>query len=275
MVLARKGREWGNTAVGVLAVLVMLFPVFWAVVSSLETPQQIFQVPPYLLPPTPSLAAYDEAFHVLGHYFVNSVIISVGTLLLSLLLAAPAAYALAHLRLRVTVLVVLLLLITQMFPAVMLATPLFLIYNHFGLVNSYLGLILADTMGAMPFVILVLRAYLLGVPFELTEAALVDGTGYLGAFRRVILPVATPGLVTAGLFAFLGAWNEFTFGLTLTTNSNIQPLTLGLYTFVTQHTTDWTGLMAGAVLTSLPAAIILVAAQRFITAGLTSGALKG
>lgn len=93
--------------------------------------------------------------------------------------------------------------------------------------------------------------------------------------RRVILPVATPGLVTAAIFAFLGAWNEFTYGLTLTTSSNIQPLTLGLYTFVTQHTTDWTGLMAGSVLTSLPPTIILVVAQRFITAGLTSGALKG
>jgi len=200
----------------------------------------------------------------------------VGTVVLALLLGAPAAYAMAHLRLRVaTVLMVLLLLMTQMFPEIMLATPLFVLFNRLGLVNTYPGLILADATGAVPFVTLVLRAYLIGVPHELTEAALVDGAGLFGAFWRVILPVAVPGIITAALFVFMGAWGDFTFGLTLTTNTSVQPVALGLYNFIGLHTTAWNDLMAGAVLTALPTTALLIVAQRYISGGLTLGALKG
>jgi multiple sugar transport system permease protein len=124
-------------------------------------------------------------------------------------------------------------------------------------------------------VILVLRAYLLTVPYELTEAGMVDGASLFGAFFRVILPVAVPGLVTAGLFAFLFAWGDFTFGLTLTTGTTVQPVTVGLYLFVGEFSTNWNDLMAGAVLTALPAIVLLLTAQRFITAGITAGAVKG
>jgi multiple sugar transport system permease protein len=269
------GKDTRKAALGVVVLAVLLFPIYWLIVSSLETSRQIYSTPPFLLPPTPTLASYATAFSTLGHYLVNSLIISAGTVLLSLALGAPAAYGMAHLRLRVTVILVLCMLVAQMFPTVMLATPLFLIFNRIGLVNSYLGLILANTTVALPFVILVLRAFLLTVPYELTEAALVDGTGFFGAFWRVILPVAASGLATAALFAFLFAWGDFTYGLTLTTSTDVQPVTLGLYAFVTLYTTYWNDLMAGAVLTSVPAVIILIAAQRFITAGLTAGAVKG
>lgn len=270
-----KVRELRLTVIGLVLLTILLFPVYWLFASSLETTPQIFHSPPFLVPPTPTLASYITAFTTLGHYFVNSIIICVGTVTLSLLLGAPAAYAMAHLRLRVTLALVLALLITQMFPTIMLATPLFLIFNRLHLVNSYLDLILADTTAALPFVILVLRAFLLTVPYDLTEAALVDGTGFFGAFWRVVLPVAAPGLTTAALFAFLFTWGDFTYGLTLTTGTDIQPVSLGLYNFVTQFSTDWNDLMAGAVLTALPAAFLLVAAQRFVTAGLTAGAVKG
>jgi multiple sugar transport system permease protein len=263
------------TALGLVLLAVLLFPVYWLVASSLETTQQIFHTPPYIVPPTPAIASYGQAASVLGRYLVNSVIIAGGTVLLTLVLGAPAAYAMAHLRLRLTAALVLFLLVTQMFPAVMLATPLFVLFNRAGLVNSYLGLIIANTTTALPVVILVLRAYLLTVPFELTEAALVDGTTVVGALWRVVLPVAVPGLVTVALFAFLFAWGDFTFGLTLTTDNSIQPVTLGLYNFVSNYSTQWNDLMAGAVLTSIPAAVLLLVAQRFITAGMTAGSLKG
>ncbi len=268
-------RDLRDTAIGAILLGIMLLPVYWLFVSSLETTPQIFHTPPYLLPPTPTLASYGTAISTLGRYLVNSFIICAGSVLLSLVLGAPAAFGMAHLRLRVTATLALAMLVAQMFPTVMLATPLFLIFNRFGLVNNYAGLIIADTTVALPFVLLLLRAFLLTVPYELTEAALVDGTTYWGAFYRVVLPVAVPGLATAALFAFLFSWGDFTYGLTLTTDASIQPISLGLYNFVSQYATDWNDLMAGAILTSLPAAVLLVGAQRFITAGITAGAVKG
>ena len=282
------GSGWGASLLGLIILLVFLFPVYWMVKTSLESTAQIFHDPPYLIPIAPNLDAFGQALHGgQGGQLVHSLIISLGTVAVGLLLGAPAAYAMAHLRLRWTLPIVLLLLLTQMFPTVMLAMPLFLIYNKvqftvpligtgFTLLNSYPGLILADSTYALPFVILVLRAYLLTVPYELTEAAQVDGTGLLGAFTRVILPVALPGIATASLFSFLFGWGDFTFALTLTTpGTDITPVTLGLQQFIGQHGTDWQDLMATAVLAALPAAAILVAAQRFISAGLTAGAVKG
>jgi multiple sugar transport system permease protein len=176
---------------------------------------------------------------------------------------------------RFTLVFVLALLVIQMFPDVMLATPLFLIFNHVNLIDSYAGLILADCTYAVPFVVLILRAYFLTVPFDLVEAGLVDGTGLVGAFWRIVLPVALPGLATAALFSFLFAWGDFTFGLTLTTSTAVQPVTVGLYTFVGQYSTAWNNLMAGSILAALPTIVLLVLAQRYIRAGLTSGAVRG
>jgi multiple sugar transport system permease protein len=273
--LARIRRAWAETGLGIVLLAVMLAPVYWVCVSALKTGTQIFHTPPYLVPPTPTLSAFSAAWHVLSHYMVNSGVIAIGAVILTLLLGAPAAFGIAHLRLRLTPILVLVLLISQMFPSVMLATPLFILFNRIGLVNTYIGLIFANATNSLPFVILVLRAYLLTVPHELTEAAQVDGTGLFGAFWRVIVPTAASGMATAALFTFLFAWNDFTFGLTLTTGTDIQPVSLGLYNFMGQYTTQWNNLMAGAVLAALPAVIILLAAQRFVTAGLTAGAVKG
>lgn len=274
--MIRTRRTQGLTAFGLVLLVLMLFPIYWVGVSSLETSDQIFHAPPYILPPTPTFAPYSAALAVMGRYMLNSGIVAVGTVLLSVALGAPAAYAMTHLRLRVAaLLVVLLLLVTQMFPDIMLATPLFIIFNHLHLINSYAGLILANATGGVPFVILVLRAYLLTVPAALTEAAWVDGASLFGAFWRVIIPVAFPGVVTASVFVLLGAWGDFTYGVTLTTDNSIQPVSVGLYNFIGQYGTVWNNLMAAAVLTALPTFVVLAVAQRYVSAGLTLGAVKG
>lgn len=193
----------------------------------------------------------------------------------SILIATPAAYALAHFRLRITVLIVFLLLISQMIPTVTLTTPMFLIFNQFGLINSYPGLILADSTYAVPFAVLILRTFMLSLPYELTEAAFVDGAGEWGAFVRVMLPLAVPGVVTAGLFAFLFAWGDFIYALTLTTSNTIEPVSLSIFTYLGQFNNQWGGAMALAALASIPAAILLILFQRYITTGLTAGAVKG
>lgn len=264
-----------STFVGVLLTAFMLFPLYWMLVNSLETTQQIFRIPVALVPTQLTFASYIEVWQTQLPHLMTSLIVALGTALISVIIATPAAYALAHFRLRVTVILVFILLLTQMIPTVSLSTPMFLIFNQFGLLNSYPGLILADSTYAVPFAVLILRSFFLSVPYELAQAAFVDGTGEWGAFVRVILPLVVPGVVTAGLFAFLFAWGDFIYALTLTTTNAIEPVSVSIYNYLGQYNDAWNNAMAVATLASIPAAILLVLFQRYITAGLTAGAVKG
>ncbi|HEX7736730.1 MAG TPA: carbohydrate ABC transporter permease [Ktedonobacteraceae bacterium] len=264
-----------STGIGVLLTAVMLFPLYWMLINSFETTQEMFSIPVALFPGHLTIEPYISVIQTQLPHLATSLIVAVGSALISILIATPAAYALAHFRLRVTLLLVFFLLLTQMIPTVTLATPMFLIFNQFNLLNSYPGLILADTTYAVPFAVLILRTFFLSVPYELAQAAFVDGTGEWGAFVRVILPLITPGVITAGLFAFLFAWGDFIYALTLNTTNTIQPVTLSIYTYIGQYSDFWNSAMAVATLASIPTAILLVLFQRYITAGLTAGAIKG
>ena len=264
-----------NTVLGIVLTMLMLFPLYWMVANSFETSKQIFSIPVSLVPTRLTLSSYITVWQTQLPHLETSLIVAVGTALFSIALATPAAYALAHFRLRVTLLLVFLLLITQMIPTVALTTPLFLIFNQFGLINSYTGLILADSTYAVPFAVLILRAFMLSLPYELTEAAFVDGAGEWRAFIKVMLPLAVPGVVTAGLFAFLFAWGDFIYALTLTTSNTLEPVSLSIYTYLGEFNNEWGSAMAIAALASVPAAILLIVFQRYITTGLTAGAVKG
>lgn len=264
-----------STVAGILLTIIMLFPLYWMIANSLETSQEIFSIPVSLVPPHPTFDAYIAVWQTQLPHLGTSLFVAVGTAVLSVLIAVPAAYALAHFHFRFTILIVFCLLLTQMIPTVTLATPMFLIFNKLGLLNSYLGLILADTTYAVPFAILILRAFFLSVPYELAQAAFVDGAGEWGAFLRVMLPLVVPAVITAGLFSFLFAWGDFIYALTLMTTNDIQPVSLSIYSYIGQYTDFWNQAMAVATLASIPAAILLIFFQRYITAGLTSGAMKG
>jgi multiple sugar transport system permease protein len=264
-----------TTLAGVVFTVFMLFPLYWMVANSLETDQEIFKIPASLIPTQITFEAYISTFGAQFPHLITSLIVSLGTVVVSLAIAVPAAYALAHFHFRFASVIIFCLLLTQMIPAVTLATPIFLIFNSLGLLNSYAGLILADTTYAVPFNILILSAFLQSLPYELVEAAFVDGTGEWGAFFRIMLPLAVPGIVTAGLFAFLFAWGDFLYGLTIMTTNDIQPISLSIYNYLGQFNSSWNSLMAVATLAAIPAALILIAFQRYITAGITSGALKG
>lgn len=264
-----------STGIGLLLTMLMLFPLYWMIANSFETSQQIFSIPVALVPTKITFESYVTVWQTQLPHLITSLIVALGTALLSILIATPAAYALAHFRLRITVLIVFMLLITQMIPTVTLTTPMFLIFNQFSLINTYPGLILADSTYAVPFAVLILRAFMLSLPYELTEAAFVDGAGEWGAFLKVMLPLAVPGVVTAGLFAFLFAWGDFIYALTLTTSNTIEPVSLSIYTYLGQYNNEWGSAMAVAALASIPAAILLVLFQRYITTGLTAGAVKG
>ena len=264
-----------STVVGIVLTMIMLFPLYWMIVNSLQTPQQIFSIPVAIIPTKITFAAYADIIQTQLPHLGTSLIIAIGSAFIAIVVAVPAAYALAHFHFRVTLLLVFCLLLTQMIPTVTLATPMFLIFNQLGLLNSYTGLILADSTYAVPFAVLILRAFFLSIPYELAQAAKVDGTGEWGAFLRVILPLIVPGVVTAGLFAFLFAWGDFIFALTLMTTNAIQPISLSIYGYIGQYTDYWNDAMAVATLASIPAAVLLVLFQRYIPAGLTAGAVKG
>jgi multiple sugar transport system permease protein len=271
----RGGYVW--TLVGVVLVAAYLFPVFWMASTSLKTDADIYASPPRLIPQPVAWVNYAEAVFDNPQVLTairSSLIISVGAMVVTLLLAAPAAYALARLRLRGGALVILLLLISQLLPSIVIAGPLFVLFSRIGLVNSYPALILADVSITLPFAVIVLRPFFLTVPSELESAALVDGSTRFGAFWRITLPLVRPGLITVGVFAFLFTWGEFVFALSLTTKEEIQPVTVALNRFIGQYGTQWNLLMTVATTVAIPIIIVFAGLQRFIAGGLTAGATK-
>lgn len=276
--LARfRAMGYGRMLIALLFVLVYLFPVYWMIATSLKTSAAIFATPPQVVPSPPVFSAYSVA--VINNpatlrAILNSAIISLGTMVLTLVLAAPAAYALARLRLRGGTLITLLLLITQLLPAIVIATPLFVLFTRIKLLNSYPALILANATFTLPFAVIVLRPFFLTVPAELEAAAKIDGCTQWGAFWRVILPLVRPGLVTVAAFAFLMAWGEFLFALALNTNEDVQPVTVALNKFIGQYGTQWEKLMAVSTTIALPIITIFAVLQRYIISGLVVGSVK-
>ncbi|MGH2532571.1 MAG: carbohydrate ABC transporter permease [Thermomicrobiales bacterium] len=268
---------YGKSVLAGLVVLVYLFPIYWMVTTSLKTSPAIFANPPQIIPTSPTLTAYRDAVFdnpAVVRSMLNSVIIAAGTMLLTLVLAPPAAYALARLRLRGSAVVALMLLLSQLLPAIVVAGPLFVLFTRLDLINSYQAMILADVTVTLPFAVIILRPFFLTVPRELESAALVDGATLLGAFFRIVLPLVRPGLVTVAAFSFLIAWGEFIFALSLNLDQNIEPITIAMNRFVGQYGTEWNNMMAVATAVALPIVAVFAGLQRFIVGGLTTGATK-
>lgn len=265
------------SVVSVLLLLAFLFPIYWMVITAIKPQQAIFAFPPEFVPREVDWRIFRQIFvrnPDIPRYFLNSTIVGFGTTILTLTLAAPAAYGIAHLPIRGKGLIILVSLSSLMFPVVMLATPLFVIFSRLGLTDNYLGLILANTALALPFSLVVLRPFFLTLPTQLSEAARIDGCTVWGAFLRVMLPLASPGLVTAGIFTFLFGWNDLVFALTLTNTDAFRPVTAGLWTFIGVNNTDWNAVMAFSTLAMLPPLALFLTAQRYVIAGLTAGAVK-
>jgi multiple sugar transport system permease protein len=209
-----------------------------------------------------------------GRNLSTSLAVAIGSVVLSVVIAAPAAYALAHFKVRLANAFLFAILLSQMIPGIVIANALYTAYNNLGLLNSIPGLILADSTGGIPFAILIIRAFMGNIPAEVVEAARVDGAGPVRAFVSVVLPMSRNALVTASLFTFLFAWADFLFALTLTTTEDVRPVTLGLYQYIGTYVNDWSSVMATAVLASIPAILLLVVAQRYVAVGTTAGAVK-
>jgi multiple sugar transport system permease protein len=269
-----KRRSWWLTAIGVLVTAVMLFPVYWMINVSLTQTSNMRKSPPNLIPVDGTLAGYTVVLRQQLPYLGTSLLIGIGTVLLTLLLAAPAGYSLAKLRPRGGGVVSLLLLVAQMIPAIVMAMGFYAIYIKLGLLDSVWGLILADSTIAVPFGVLIFSAFMSRIPDELLQAARIDGAGTLRTFGSIVLPVSRNGIITVSLFAFLWAWSDFLFANTLDNGGGLEPITLGIYAYIGNNNQQWNAIMATAVVASIPAAVLLVMAQRYVAAGVTSGAVK-
>jgi multiple sugar transport system permease protein len=258
----------------VLLTGVMLFPVYWMVVVSLTPARDLRKSPPSLFPASPTLEGYERVVREQLPYFGTSLLVALGTVVLTLVLAAPAAYALAKLWPRGRRVLGFVLLVAQMIPGTVMALGFYGIYVRLGVTNTVWGLILADSTLAVPFAVLVLTSFMASVPDELLQAARIDGAGHWRTFVSVVLPASRNGVITAALFSFLWAWSDFVFAATLDAGGALQPLTLGIYRYIGNNNQEWNAITATAVVASVPATVLLVVAQRFVAAGLTSGAVK-
>lgn len=264
--------------VGLVIVGLYVFPVYWMVTGSIKSENDLFASPPQLLPLRPQLGAWrDKILHdpAVFHYIANSFIVASGTMLLSVALAAPAAYALAQLPMRGKSVLMLFSLSSLMLPAIMLAAPLFIVFSRLHLTDSLYGLILADTTLALPYAMVLLRPTFASIPKDLAEAAQIDGSSALGAFWRIVLPLARPGLATVAVLSFLWGWGDLVFALTLTSDESKRTVTTGLANFFGAFATDWSGAMAFSTLAMLPPLVLFLVAQRQVVAGLTRGGTKG
>lgn len=265
------------TGIGLLCTAIMIFPLYWVIISSLKGTTELFRSPPTLFPLhldwTPYITNFVQS-QAIWRYMGNSVQIALGTMVLSLVLATPIAYALARLPVRGKNIYLLLFLVVQMFPGIMLAMPLFVMFTQMGLINSLLAVVLAVTTRTLPFAALVMRPFFLTLPRDLEDAAFVDGCNLWGAFYRIILPLSRSGLLTVAALTFLMGWSDFLFPLALITDDTKRPLTLGLYTFIGEYGTRWNDLMAVSVVVAAPILLVFIFAQRYITSGIVSGAVK-
>lgn len=263
----------------VLLLCVLLFPVFWIVVTSLKTEQEIFQIPPTIIPEQLNLKSYAAQVETgdfnMFRSFGNSFLISVGAMLIAVVLAVPASYGIAKYRFKGRGFILLSFLVTQMLPVAVLLTPMFMLFKGMHVYNTPMAAILADATIGIPFSILILKNYFASIPKELEEAAYIDGCNRFSAFIRVLIPIAKPGVMVCAIFSFLYAWGDLAYGMTFIIDQQKRPITAGIFNFMGQYGTKWSYLTAFAVVTIIPVALIFIFMQKYIISGMTSGAVKG
>ena len=266
----------------VVILLWTLFPVFWMLSTSFKSATAVFDKPPEMFPSHPTLTAYKKmATGTVGvtpimRFFANSVITSLSTVVVATIFAVLASFVLSRLRFRLRRPIMLGVLVTQMFPLVVLLTPLYILYMKLRLLNTYAGLVIAFTSFTLPFSIWMLKGFVDTIPTELDEAAIIDGCGHFGLLWRIIVPVITPGIMATAVFAFLDAWNNLLFPLTLMTDVSMKTLPPGMIlAFGGEFKHDWSGMMATSALVALPVIVVFVVLQRYLVDGLTAGSVKG
>jgi trehalose/maltose transport system permease protein len=279
-------RRFGHVAFQVVFWLVVaiilfyvLFPFYWAVKTSVTPAGDLARTALHWFPDHPTLSNYVEVFRIqpFGRNLVNSLVVAVGTVLVSLVLSAPAAYALGKFRFRGKLPLMYVILAVSVFPQIAVLPGLYALVRWLHLYNTWLALILSYLIFTLPFTVWTLTTFVREIPSEVEEAALIDGASPMTTIVRVLLPMMTPALVTTGLLAFINAWNEFLFALTFTSDNSARtvPVAIGTFTGASQHESPFTLIMAASVVVTVPLIALVLIFQRRIVEGLTAGAVKG
>lgn len=271
-------RRTGWDVVGLLVFAVLVFPVFWMVSTAFKEDGEINAATPTWIPWRPTLDHFRDAID--RPYFwdgvVNSLVIVSVTVVLSIVLAFVAAIALAKFGFAGRKAFIVLMIGILMLPQAGLVIPLYVVLAKYHLTNALTGVIVTYMTFVLPFAVWTLRGFILGIPKDLEEAAMVDGSSRVGAFLRILLPLAAPGLVATSVFVFITTWNEYIFANVLLSDQSNQTVTVWLsYFYGTSRNTDWGGLMAASTLTAIPVVVFFLALQRRIAFGLTAGAVRG
>jgi N,N'-diacetylchitobiose transport system permease protein len=274
----RRLRRSGWNAIGLLVFAVMVFPVFWMISTAFKPTDEITSYKPTWIPFNPTLQHFRDAMH--RPYFwenlKNSLIVVVVTVLLSMVLAFLAAVSLAKFRFTGRKLFIVLMIGILMLPQVGLIIPLYVVLAQYHLTNALTGVMITYMTFVLPFAVWTMRGFILGIPRELEEAAMVDGSTRLGAFTRILLPLVAPGLVATSVFAFITTWNEYIFASVLLSDQSKQTITIWLAYFTGSNTfVDWGALMAASTLTAIPVVVFFLLVQRKNVSGLTAGAVRG
>lgn len=271
------GGMWAGRVLLILGIAVLLVPVYWLVKSAFSSNTQLFQDPPQIFPSPISVVGFTEIFTTIAPDLGVSAIIAIGCVILTLVIALPTAFGLMLLNggkgSAVSKIVV---LSSLMFPSIMFVIPLYSFFYQLHLLNTISGLIIADSIYAVPLGILVSYTYFLTIPAESIEAARIDGASQFVIFFRIVCPLSLPAITTSAIFAFLFGWGDYLFAVTFGAGRNITPATIAISGLVQGQAgvTPWPQVMAGSVLLCIPALVAILFAQRYITSGLSAGAVK-
>jgi N,N'-diacetylchitobiose transport system permease protein len=267
----------GYNAAAVLVLLVTVFPIYWMVATGFKRGPDILSFEPKWLPIPGTLENYRSA--VAKPYFLqdvgNSLVVVVATVLIALALAFLAALAAGRFRFRGRAAMIVMLIVVQMVPLEALIIPIYLSLDRVGQTDRLAGIIVTYLTFVLPFSIWTLRGFIVNIPEELEEAAMVDGCTRAGAFRRILFPLVAPGLVATAVFSFILVWNDYLIAYVLLRSPEKQTLGIWLASFTTNHGTEWGGVMAGSTLFAIPAVVFFLLVQRRVVSGLTAGAVKG
>jgi N,N'-diacetylchitobiose transport system permease protein len=272
----RRNRTGWNI-LGLITFLVMGFPVYWMVITALRPSQEILSYHQKLYPSSVTLDQFRRAM-AMPDFWDNvrsSVIISLFSVVIAVGVGLLAAYAIGRFRFWGRRGLMITLLIVQMIPTTSMLIPIYIQLDDLGGLNQYWGVIVVYAASTLPFSVWMLRGFIVNIPKELEESAMVDGCGQMTAFRRVVLPLLAPGLVATAIYALMTAWNEYLFAYVLLQDNDKYTLSIWLLKFTGQRGTDYGALMAGSLLIALPVVVFFLLVQRKVAAGLTAGAVKG
>jgi multiple sugar transport system permease protein len=274
--LLRRVRRAGLGFAALAIAAYSFFPIYWMLISSLRDPQYLFRAPD-LLPGPFSLESYETLLQLTDYptQFMNSVIVASAVVAITLVCSVMIAYAVTRFRVPGKTLIIATMLYAYMFPPMLLAIPLYGIFVWLGIAGSLMSLVIAHCTLTLPLGVWLLWGFFKAMPFELEEAAMVDGCTRLGSFLRVVLPLSLPGIITVAVFSFLLSWTDYTYALVMISSDAQKTLPVGLASMIGSFDMRWGEIMAGATLIALPLFLLFTLLSRFFIQGLSAGAMKG